>query len=268
MIIVVFISLGIFLASLVLDLVKDQLVEPIKQWLNKKGISLRFVWILFLSLALLIIGLEVLQEVLKNKPTNSLLTSPTVSTITQTFTLTSAPSLTPTPTSTFTDTPTATFTTTPDVPTQVVGKIASYYDCINTYSGKDLERCWNLLSDRSGEVQQFLITYADGLEGFIIKWNQYKVSYNLYYCYDKTVLAEEILYNRNNLNEKINFGNPYYLRYLLALDTNGWRIAHYYYDSDLSIYNVWRVQSGFESVPDINSGCDTNQPMIQKTPAQ
>jgi hypothetical protein len=123
-----------------------------------------------------------------------------------------------------------------EVEDQFVGLIDMYYSCINgamRNADSDYKRCWDLLSDYPGEIQdnQNKLNSGNGVEAFSDFWNDFKIGYTLYSCQRtingvlvNLVDAEYILYNWNDLSIPISQGKKFYIEYSFGLDNNGWRI--------------------------------------------
>jgi hypothetical protein len=152
--------------------------------------------------------------------------------------------------------PTNTLTASPEPVTNVgntlVQLIDNYYVCLNSASPGDLdnndyERCWDLLSDRPGEIQSNL-----NKDAFFTYWQTYKVTYALFYCWkdfqggvQHFVHTRYFLYNRNDDSLPLGNGSPLYLEYSFAHDNQGWRIKG-------ANSNITDIGSFCESEPRIN----------------
>ena len=118
---------------------------------------------------------------------------------------------------------------------QIVQLVDNYYICINSANpsrDSDYEDCWNLLSDRPGEIQSNL-----NKNDYKVFWKKYKVTYTLYYCLKNPqnyVDVKYYLYDRNDLSKPIGKGDPNYLEYSFAFDESGWRIKR----ADASIKGI------------------------------
>lgn len=141
-----------------------------------------------------------------------------------------------------------------DVADQLVQLIDNYYVCLNTAipddDDSDYVACWELLSSRPGEFQS-----NQNRNDFIAHWKKYTTRYALFYC-SKTseknvqhfVHARYYLYNRNDDSSPIGNGTPFYLEYLFAHDSNG-----------------WRIKGANDNISDIGSFCES-QPRINRLP--
>lgn len=109
---------------------------------------------------------------------------------------------------------------------EIVQLIDDYYTCLNSANpndrdDSDYEKCWNLLSDRPGEIQS-----NSSKKEFIDYWKKFKATYELYFCLNNGqpfVHSRYFIYNRNNDFQPIR-SDPYYLEFVLAHDSSGWRI--------------------------------------------
>lgn len=126
--------------------------------------------------------------------------------------------------------PSPTATATPqDIPSILVQLVDDYYMCVNDARENvraDYDRCWDMLSDRPGEFQDYLNQNSGGKEAFITSWLPYKVSYALYYCVgngQEFVHAEYFYHRRDNLSQIYSERNM--IDYRFALDDEGWRIT-------------------------------------------
>lgn len=143
------------------------------------------------------------------------------------------PALTNTVSPSATDPPSPTLTPSPEptagVSEAVVQLIDSFYTCINSAirdRREDYVACWDMLSDQPGEYQSNLTANGGGLDAFVDFWNDYKVSYALYYCPDQGghfVDAEYSLHPWNNLSDTA--GGTNRIEYSLARGAGGWRIV-------------------------------------------
>jgi len=150
-------------------------------------------------------------------------------------------------------TPTAAPEPVTSVGSTLVQLIDNYYICLNTASpddqdNNDYERCWDLLSDRPGEIQSNL-----NQNDFFTYWQTYKVTYALFYCWKDVqggrqhfVHTRYFLYNRNDDSLPIGNGSPFYLEYSFAHDNQG-----------------WRIKGANGNIDDIGSFCET-EPRINK----
>jgi hypothetical protein len=135
--------------------------------------------------------------------------------------------------------PTATATQ-QDVPGLLVQLVDDYFMCINNARQDvraDYEPCWNMLSDRPGEFQEYLIQNSGGKESFIDSWVRFKVSYALYYCAgngQQFVHARYFYYQRHDLSQPYTEMNL--IDYRFALDDEGWRITSAFIPTATSSY--------------------------------
>ncbi len=140
------------------------------------------------------------------------------------------------PTDTFTPEPSPT-STPQSLQDHLVQLIDEYYMCINNArhdQRQDYAPCWDMLSDRPGEFQDFLNQNSGGEDAFITSWNKYKVSYALYYCFvggQDVVYADYYYHEWDNLSQI--HGDRNILEYRFAFDGSGWRITGAYPRSEI-----------------------------------
>jgi len=171
-------------------------------------------------------------EVIPTQPPAVEFTLTTAAPVPAAATMTSVPL---TDTSTPEPSPTA---TQQEVTGYLVSLVDSYHKCINNArhdQREDYKLCWDMLSDRPGEFQDYLNQNSGGLPAFTDSWNKYKVSYALYYCYSEgqhLVYAEYYYHPWDNLPQIT--GGQNILEYRFALDSDGWRITGAFVRSRIS----------------------------------
>lgn len=155
-------------------------------------------------------------------PATSAIASMTMTPPPETFTAIRSETASPEPSLTATSTP-------QDVPSLLVSLVDDYFMCINNARDdvrSDYEPCWDMLSDRPGEFQDYLIQNSGGKEAFIDSWMRFKVSYALYYCSgngQQFVHAGYWYYERDDLSTPFTEMNM--IDYRFAFDDQGWRIT-------------------------------------------